>query len=171
MATPTSTRWTCAVAAQRPPRPTRRPSTPRRAISRRRLADRLQLRPRRQPAALCRGARAAAANGASASARAATPRRYGHRAATSSPSPRSATGGFGIGIMRPDGSGERMLATGFLVEGPTWAPNGRVLMYFRTAERGRSRRCGLAAQGRHHRPLRASRYQRPPRLRIRPGHP
>jgi TolB protein len=37
---------------------------------------------------------------------------------------------FGIGVMRPDGSGERLLASGFLVEGPTWAPNGRVLMYF-----------------------------------------
>jgi TolB protein len=42
-----------------------------------------------------------------------------------------ATGGFGIGVMRPDGSGERSLASGFLVEGPTWAPNGRVLMFFR----------------------------------------
>ncbi len=40
-------------------------------------------------------------------------------------------GRFYIGIMRPDGSGERQLAEGFLVEGPTWAPNGRVLMYFR----------------------------------------
>src|SRR5476649_2492729 len=38
---------------------------------------------------------------------------------------------FGIGIMRPDGSGERLLSNGFLVEGPTWAPNGRVLMYFK----------------------------------------
>src|ERR1700741_4473599 len=38
---------------------------------------------------------------------------------------------FGIGIMRPDGSGERLLANGFLVEGPTWAPNGRVLAFFR----------------------------------------
>jgi TolB protein len=40
-------------------------------------------------------------------------------------------GSFGIGIMRPDGGGERLLANGFLVEGPTWAPNGRVLAYFR----------------------------------------
>ncbi|HLG49448.1 MAG TPA: Tol-Pal system beta propeller repeat protein TolB [Reyranella sp.] len=39
--------------------------------------------------------------------------------------------GFGIGVMRPDGGGERLLANGFLVEGPTWAPNGRVLMFFR----------------------------------------
>jgi TolB protein len=40
------------------------------------------------------------------------------------------SGSFGIGIMRPDGSGERLLTQDFLVEGPTWAPNGRVLMYF-----------------------------------------
>jgi TolB protein len=40
------------------------------------------------------------------------------------------SGDFGIGVMHPDGSGERLLASGFLVEGPTWAPNGRVLMYF-----------------------------------------
>jgi TolB protein len=40
-------------------------------------------------------------------------------------------GKFFIGVMRPDGSGERLLTQSFLVEGPTWAPNGRVLMYFR----------------------------------------
>jgi TolB protein len=40
-------------------------------------------------------------------------------------------GEFYIGVMHPDGSGERLLTKGFLVEGPTWAPNGRVLMYFR----------------------------------------
>jgi TolB protein len=40
-------------------------------------------------------------------------------------------GSFYIGVMRPDGSGERLLTHDFLVEGPTWAPNGRVLMYFR----------------------------------------
>jgi len=40
-------------------------------------------------------------------------------------------GAFFIGVMRPDGSGERLLTQDFLVEGPTWAPNGRVLMYFR----------------------------------------
>ena len=40
-------------------------------------------------------------------------------------------GEFFIGVMRPDGSGERMLAKGFLVESPTWAPNGRVLSFFR----------------------------------------
>ncbi len=38
---------------------------------------------------------------------------------------------FYIGVMSPDGTGERLLAKGYLVEGPTWAPNGRVLMYFK----------------------------------------
>ncbi len=42
-----------------------------------------------------------------------------------------ANGQFYIGVMNVDGSGERLLANGFLVEGPTWAPNGRVLMYFK----------------------------------------
>ncbi|MDC1382451.1 Tol-Pal system beta propeller repeat protein TolB [Candidatus Puniceispirillum sp.] len=42
-----------------------------------------------------------------------------------------ASGQFYIGVMNVDGSGERLLASGFLVEGPTWAPNGRVLMYFK----------------------------------------
>lgn len=40
-------------------------------------------------------------------------------------------GRFLIGVMRPDGSGERILTGGFHNEGPTWAPNGRVLMFFR----------------------------------------
>ena len=40
-------------------------------------------------------------------------------------------GKFSIGVMRTDGSGERILTTGFHNEGPTWAPNGRVLMFFR----------------------------------------
>ncbi|CBI76909.1 TolB protein [Bartonella clarridgeiae 73] len=40
-------------------------------------------------------------------------------------------GQFSIGVMYPDGKGERILTTGFHNEGPTWAPNGRVLMFFR----------------------------------------
>ena len=40
-------------------------------------------------------------------------------------------GRFSIGIMRPDGSGERILTDGYHNEGPTWAPNGRVIMFFR----------------------------------------
>ncbi len=48
-------------------------------------------------------------------------------------------GQFYIGVMEVDGSNERMIAKSFHVEGPTWAPNGRFLMYFkeeRTAEDG-----------------------------------
>ena len=48
---------------------------------------------------------------------------------------RISQGTFSIGVMRPDGSGERILTSGFLVEGPTWSPNGRVLMYFRQDRR------------------------------------
>jgi TolB protein len=33
--------------------------------------------------------------------------------------------------MKPDGSGERVLTEGFHNEGPTFAPNGRMLMFFR----------------------------------------
>jgi TolB protein len=40
-------------------------------------------------------------------------------------------GQFAIGVIRPDGSGERILIEGFHNEGPTWAPNGRVIMFFR----------------------------------------
>ena len=40
-------------------------------------------------------------------------------------------GEFYIGVMRPDGSGERLISKGYLVEAPTWAPNGRVLVYFK----------------------------------------
>jgi TolB protein len=43
-------------------------------------------------------------------------------------------GNFAIGIMKPDGSGERILTEGFHNEGPTWAPNGRVLMFFRESQ-------------------------------------
>lgn len=40
-------------------------------------------------------------------------------------------GQFVIGVMRPDGTGDRVLTEGFHNEGPTWAPNGRVIMFFR----------------------------------------
>ncbi len=44
---------------------------------------------------------------------------------------------FRIGVMHPDGSGERILSNGWQDEGPTWAPNGRVLMFTRTIQGGR----------------------------------
>ncbi len=46
------------------------------------------------------------------------------------------TGGFRIGVMSPDGSGERILTGGGFAEGPTWAPNGRAVMFTRGASQG-----------------------------------
>lgn len=40
-------------------------------------------------------------------------------------------GRFMIGVMSPDGKGERVLTEGYHNEGPAWAPNGRVLVFFR----------------------------------------
>lgn len=44
---------------------------------------------------------------------------------------KSGGGQFAIGVMRTDGSEERILDASFLSEAPTWAPNGRVLSFFR----------------------------------------
>ncbi len=44
-------------------------------------------------------------------------------------------GNFHIGVMRTDGSDEKLLTKSFLDEAPTWSPNGRVLLFFRE-ERG-----------------------------------
>ena len=43
-------------------------------------------------------------------------------------------GRFHIGVMRTDGSEERLLTASFLDEGPTWSPNGRVIMFFRETQ-------------------------------------
>lgn len=45
-------------------------------------------------------------------------------------------GEFCIGVMHPSGEGERILTCSYLAEAPTWAPNGRVLMYFRQDRAG-----------------------------------
>ncbi|MCC5971563.1 MAG: Tol-Pal system protein TolB [Pararhodobacter sp.] len=44
---------------------------------------------------------------------------------------KSSSGRFHIGVMRTDGSNERLLTSSYLDEGPTWAPNGRVIMFTR----------------------------------------
>ncbi len=44
---------------------------------------------------------------------------------------RQGGGAFSIGVMKPDGSGERILTEGFHNEAPNWAPNGQYLMFFR----------------------------------------
>lgn len=43
-------------------------------------------------------------------------------------------GGFRIGVMSPTGNGERLLTDSWGDEGPSWSPNGRVLIFFRSAQ-------------------------------------
>ncbi|HYZ24991.1 MAG TPA: Tol-Pal system beta propeller repeat protein TolB [Rhodopila sp.] len=56
------------------------------------------------------------------------------------------TADFAIGVMHPDGSGERILAQGWDVEGPTFAPNGRVLMFYRETRARDSRGTGFSSR-------------------------
>ena len=84
--------------------------------------------------------RPAARRTASASAPAATPRRSGAARRLIAFTKQSAPT-FAIGVMKPDGSGERILTEGFHNEGPTLAPNGRVIMYFSDVVGSPGRRC------------------------------
>ena len=56
------------------------------------------------------------------------------------------TSNFSIGVMHPDGSGERILSEGWLVEGPTFAPNGRVLMFWRETKSQDARGRGFSSR-------------------------
>jgi TolB protein len=56
------------------------------------------------------------------------------------------SGNFSIGVMHPDGSGERLLSEGFSVEGPTFAPNGRVLMFWRQSAARDNRGSGFSSR-------------------------
>jgi TolB protein len=40
--------------------------------------------------------------------------------------------GFSLGVMRVDGSDERMITSGYMVEGATWSPNSRIISFART---------------------------------------
>jgi TolB protein len=46
---------------------------------------------------------------------------------------------FQIGVMKPDGSGEHSLVSSYFADEPTWAPNGRMIMYERKIADGESR--------------------------------
>jgi TolB protein len=59
---------------------------------------------------------------------------------------RLAGGTFSIGVMNPDGSGERILSESFSVEGPTFAPNGRVLMFWRETPSSDNRGSGYSSR-------------------------
>lgn len=62
-------------------------------------------------------------------------------------------GQFYIGVMKPTGEGERLLAKGWLVEDPAWSPNGRVLMFTRGNRQGRARLHTIDLTGYHEREL------------------
>ena len=52
-------------------------------------------------------------------------------------------GRFLIGVMKTDGSGERILTEGYHNEGPAWSPNGRVIAFSgKGAEPIKVRPCG-----------------------------
>jgi len=40
-------------------------------------------------------------------------------------------GSFYLGVMRPDGSGERLITQGYILDDPIWSVNGRMIMYSR----------------------------------------
>ncbi len=45
-------------------------------------------------------------------------------------------GEFFIGVIRADGTGERLITRAYHVEGPSWSPNGRRIMYFKETRGG-----------------------------------
>ncbi len=49
---------------------------------------------------------------------------------------KSQGGRFATGVMSADGSGERQLSSSYFEEGPSWAPNGRYLMFARQTRGG-----------------------------------
>lgn len=53
-------------------------------------------------------------------------------------------GQFCVGVMKPDGSGERLLTCAYHVEGPTWSPNGRVIAFFKDMPSGDGRRARVS---------------------------
>jgi len=55
-------------------------------------------------------------------------------------------GSFAIGVMRPDGSGERILTEGWQMEAPSFAPNGRMMVYFRETPATNARGAGYSAK-------------------------
>ncbi len=45
-------------------------------------------------------------------------------------------GEFYIGVMNIDGTGERLITKGYLVEGPAWSSNGRMILFTRQERKG-----------------------------------
>lgn len=59
---------------------------------------------------------------------------------------RQGSGGFGLGVMNTDGTGERILSEAFTVDGPTFCPNGRVIMFWRSTPATNSSGAGYSTR-------------------------
>jgi len=53
-------------------------------------------------------------------------------------------GKFYIGVMRSDGTGERLLTENYYQEAPSWSPNGRVLIFYRESRTKKIKKLVLA---------------------------
>lgn len=86
---------------------------------------------------------------------------FGGRCATPEWSPRGdqiaftrIAGDFNVAVMNPTGGGLRVLTSGWQDEAPTWAPNGRIIQFFRTERNtGRSTLWQVDLTGRNERRL------------------
>ena len=86
---------------------------------------------------------------------------FGGRCATPEWSPRGdqiaftrIAGDFNVAVMTPYGRGLKVLTKGWQDEAPTWAPNGRIMQFFRTARNsGRSSLWQVDLTGRNERRL------------------
>ena len=61
---------------------------------------------------------------------------------------KSGGGRFSTGVMNADGSGERILSSSYFEEGPSWAPNGRYVMFARQTPGGDTRLWTVDLSGR-----------------------
>jgi TolB protein len=66
------------------------------------------------------------------------------------------TDNFSIGVMHPDGSAERLLSEAWDVEGPTFCPNGRVIMFWREPQGGSPGLASIDITGFNERPVATS---------------
>lgn len=62
-------------------------------------------------------------------------------------------GNFHIGVMRPDGGDERLLTRSWLDQNPSWAPNGRIILFAREGRNGSSRLMTIDITGYNERDL------------------
>jgi TolB protein len=66
---------------------------------------------------------------------------------------RQSGGRFSIGVMNTGGGGEKLLTSSYLEEGPTWAPNGRYIMFFREPPGAMPSLWSVEVSGRVERPV------------------